>query len=107
MPNNGKICYIEIPASDVQRSSEFYEKCFGWKLRRRGDGAIAFDDAVGGVSGTWVSGRPPMKEPGLMVYIFCDRVEATIKSVMANGGGLVRPHGAAAPGVTVPFSDPA
>src|SRR5262249_20824492 len=25
---NGKICYIEIPARDVRRSAEFYEKVF-------------------------------------------------------------------------------
>ena len=54
---NGKICYVEMPSSDVQRSTEFYEKVSGWKIRKRGDGAIAFDDGVGDVSGTWVTGR--------------------------------------------------
>ena len=29
---NGKICYIEIPANDIQRSAEFYEKVFGWLI---------------------------------------------------------------------------
>ena len=46
---HGKICYIEIPATDVQRSSQFYAAVFGWQLRQRGDGAIAFDDASGAV----------------------------------------------------------
>lgn len=32
---NGKICYIEIPANDIQRSSDFYAKVFGWPLRKR------------------------------------------------------------------------
>ena len=27
---NGKLCYIEIPASDVQVSAEFYRDVFGW-----------------------------------------------------------------------------
>jgi hypothetical protein len=27
---------------------------FGWKLRTRGDGAVAFDDGVGQVSGSFV-----------------------------------------------------
>ncbi len=62
---NGKICYIEIPAVDVHRSSDFYSKVFGWRLRQRGDGHTAFDDATGEVSGTWVTGRPPSSEPGL------------------------------------------
>ena len=49
---NGKICYIEMPAIDVARSSEFYQKVFGWNVRKRGDGRTAFDDAVGEVSGS-------------------------------------------------------
>ena len=65
----GKICYLEIPAFDVERSSRFYSDAFGWELRTRGDGVIAFDDAVNEVSGSWVTGRPPSAEPGIMVHI--------------------------------------
>jgi catechol 2,3-dioxygenase-like lactoylglutathione lyase family enzyme len=42
---NGKICYIEIPAADIRRSADFYAKVFGWRIRQRGDGSTAFDDA--------------------------------------------------------------
>jgi predicted enzyme related to lactoylglutathione lyase len=55
----GKICYIEIPARDIERSADFYNRAFGWQIRKRGDGSTAFDDAVHEVSGTWVLGRPP------------------------------------------------
>src|SRR5438876_6954374 len=55
---SGKVCYIEIPARDIVRSADFYTRVFGWRTRTRGDGAIAFDDATGEVSGTWVTGRP-------------------------------------------------
>ena len=65
----GKICYLEIPATDVERSSRFYHDAFGWGLRTRGDGAIAFDDTVTEVSGSWVTGRPPSAEPGIMVHV--------------------------------------
>src|SRR5579859_156492 len=65
----GKICYLEIPATDIECSSRFYRDAFRWELRTRGDGAIAFNDAVGEVSGTWVTGRAPSAEPGIMVYI--------------------------------------
>jgi hypothetical protein len=41
---NGKICYLEIPASDVARSPAFYQAIFGWRLRKRGNGKTAFDD---------------------------------------------------------------
>lgn len=104
---NGKICYVEIPATDIQRSADFYQKSFGWEIRKRGDGAIAFDDGVGQVSGTWVLGRPPMTTPGLMIYIMVDSVEKTIESVAANGGEIVQPIGADAPEITARFKDPA
>jgi uncharacterized protein len=61
----GKISYIEIPARDIERSADFYNRAFDWQIRKRGDGSTAFDDAVNEVSGTWVLGRPPSTEPGL------------------------------------------
>jgi predicted enzyme related to lactoylglutathione lyase len=105
--SNGKICYIELPASDIHRSAEFYAKVFGWRTRQRGDGSIAFDDGVGEVSGTWVTGRPPATSPGLLIYIMVDSVAATIDTLLANGGELVQPIGADAPEITARFRDPA
>ena len=103
---NGKICYLEIPAADVARSSAFYQAVFGWQVRRRGDGHLAFDDAVGEVSGTWVTGRPPSTEAGLLVYIMVDDAEATLQSVLAHGGDIVQPIGIDAPEITARFRDP-
>jgi len=103
---NGKICYVEIPAADVGRSSSFYEAVFGWNLRQRGDGATAFDDTTGEVSGTWVPGRPPAAEPGLMLYVMVDSVAATVDAVVAQGGEIVQPIGADAPEITARFRDP-
>jgi uncharacterized protein len=102
---NGKICYVEIPATDVARSADFYKKVFGWNIRTRGDGHLAFDDAVGQVSGSWVLGRPPAT-PGFMIYVMVDSVAATIESVVANGGEIVQPIGGDAPEITARFRDP-
>ena len=103
---NGKICYIEIPATDIARSVEFYKSVFGWNIRQRGDGQFAFDDGVGQVSGTWVTGRPPSETPGLLLYIMMDSVADTVEAVIANGGELVQPIGADAPEITARFRDP-
>src|SRR5256885_16477446 len=102
---NGKICYIEMPAIDVAHSSEFYEKVFGWKTRRRGDGSLAFDDGVGQVSGTWITGRIPAT-PGLLIYIMVDSAAATVDSIVANGCKIGQPIGAEAPEITPRFRDP-
>jgi predicted enzyme related to lactoylglutathione lyase len=104
---NGKVCYIEIPAVDINTSVRFYQEVFGWQVRRRGDGSMAFDDGVGEVSGTWVTGRKPAAEPGLLIYIMVDSVALTVDAVTANGGKIVQPIGADAPEITARFSDPA
>jgi uncharacterized protein len=104
---NGKVCYIEIPATDVPRSAAFYEAVFGWQIRQRGDGHTAFDDSTGEVSGTWVLGRPPAAEPGLLLYIMVDSVASTADAVIANGGEIVQPIGADAPEITARSRDPA
>ena len=105
--SNGKICYIEIPSTDVARSADFYRRVFGWNVRKRGDGHSAFDDTTGQVSGTWVLGRPPSSQPGLLVYVMVDSVAASLDAVVANGGELVQPIGADAPEITARFRDPA
>jgi uncharacterized protein len=104
---NGKVCYLEIPAVEIRRSADFYAKVFGWRIRQRGDGRLAFDDTAGEVSGTWVAGRKASSEPGLLPYIMVDSVAATLEAVVANGGELAQPIGADAPEITARFRDPA
>ena len=104
---NGKICYIEIPAIDIDSAASFYKETFGWRIRQRGDGNIAFDDTVGEVSGSFVTGRKALSEPGLLIYIWVDNVRAALEAVIANGGRVVQPIGMDAPEITARFSDPA
>ena len=103
---NGKICYVEIPAEDVSRSSAFYAAVFGWEIRRRGDGATAFHDGVE-VSGAWVKGRPPSREAGLLLYVMVADIACVLEKVKANGGEIVRSVQAGAPEVIATFKDPA
>jgi hypothetical protein len=104
---NGKICYIEIPATDIARSSDFYKRVFGWNIRRRGDGSTAFDDTTGEVSGSWVLRRAPGTTPGILFYVMVDSVAATLEAIIASGGEIVQPIGADAPEITARFRDPA
>jgi len=105
--SHGKICYLEIPAIDINTSASFYKEVFGWKTRTRGDGAVAFDDGVGEVSGTWVLGRKPSTEVGLLISIMVESVAATVEAVVAHGGKIVQPIGGDAPEITARFTDPA
>ena len=102
---NGKICYIEIPTNNIVESASFYNKVFGWNIRTRGDGSVAFDDTVNEVSGTWVLNRKPHTDPGLLVYIMVDNVAATIDAIIANGGKIVEPMSGNTPEFIARFSD--
>jgi hypothetical protein len=104
---NGKVCYIEIPAVDVLLSASFYKKVFGWQIRERSNGQIAFDDTIGEVSGTWVIGRNPTTEAGILIYIMVDSVSSTAKAIITHGGKIVQPVGADSPEITARFTDPA
>jgi uncharacterized protein len=104
---NGKVCYVEMPAVDIATSASFYQNVFGWNIRKRGDGAMAFDDGVGEVSGSWVVGRPPSSSVGMLVYIMVDDAMKMIDRIVANGGTIVQPIGGDAPEITARFRDPA
>ena len=104
---NGKICYLELPAIDIDRSAAFYTKVFGWPMRTRGDGSRAFDDTTGQVSGAFVVDRSAAAAPGLLFYIMVDDAEESCKAVAANGGTIVQPIGVDAPEITARFRDPA
>lgn len=104
---NGKICYIEIPALDVQQSSKFYEIVFGWNIREDNKGSISFDDAVGQVSGMWVLDREPATKPGLLISIMVYSVSDTLKLVIENKGKVVQTPDNNSSEVIARFSDPA
>jgi uncharacterized protein len=87
----GKICYVQIPAVDIDRSADFYRAVFGWHIRPRGDGDTAFDDTSGEVSGTWVTDRLPSAQPGLLLYISVATVERALEKIVAAGGEIVTP----------------
>ena len=96
---------LEIPTDDVERSVAFSRG-----LRMVHQAAVGRTHGVrrhlGEVSGTWVPGRPPSRNPGLLVYVMVDSVEATVEIVVSHGGAIVQPIGGDAPEITARFSDP-
>ena len=89
MPH-GKICYLEIPANDAQDSARFYSDIFGWKVRERGDGNLAFDD-TGGVSGTWVKESDRTPDERTRTYIMVDSIAESLKQIESAGGRVQTP----------------
>ena len=104
---NVKICYIVMPAIDVNQSSAFYSNVFNWNIRHREDGSVSFDDSVTEVSGTWVTDRKPANDESIIIYIMVANAEKTILSIVENGGAITQQIGKDFPEVTAHFSDPA
>ena len=107
MPD-GEVRYLQIPATDVEVSAGFYETVFGWSTRTNTNGERAFDDANGNVSGTWVLGRTAAREPGVLVWVMVDDVEATLGKIAMAGGEIVSPIARQGEGEAIAtFRDPA
>ena len=104
---HGKVCLIDIPATDVQASAAFYQNVFGWSIRQHHSGTLAFDDPSGTLSGKWVLKRQPTDTPGILFYINVDSVAKTANAVLAAGGDIVQRIGVDAPDITARFTDPA
>ena len=104
---HGKICYLEIPAKTAEASADFYSSIFGWKVRKRGDGALAFDDS-GCVSGTWVKESDRTPDERTRTYIMVDSIADTLKRIQTAGGRLVTPRTDIGPGMGAfaAFTDP-
>lgn len=85
---HGKICYLILPTTDPARASAFYADVFNWSIRTHDDGAFAFDDPTGAVSGMWTTDRAPA-DGGYEVDIMVDDVEATAARIVEQGGTIV------------------
>lgn len=103
----GKLCYLEVPALDVQASADFYERAFGWTIRHRESDRPSFDDTTGQVSGAFVLGRAPVREPGILPYVMVADIHLAADKVEAAGGEFVLAPGRHGTEVLATFLDPA
>lgn len=105
MPH-GKICYLEIPANQAQDSADFYSRIFGWQVRLRGDGTLAFDDS-GSVSGTWVKETDRTPEERTRIYIMVDNITDALQQIEHAGGKMLMPRTEiGSMGTIAAFTDP-
>jgi predicted enzyme related to lactoylglutathione lyase len=106
MPH-GKICYLEIPANRAEDSAEFYSSIFGWTVRTRGDGNLAFDDTKS-VSGTWVKDSDRTPDEQTRVYIMVDSTADALQQIEQAGGKILTPRTDIGPnmGAFAAFADP-
>ena len=106
--------WIEIRVQDAGRSASFFEALFGWKIQDRekaggrdywifdtGDDPRSENLRRGGMWAVSEGGQP-----GVVVYIVTDDIEAVLEKVPRLGGTVVSPRTAQGAAFKAYFKDP-
>ncbi|MHC4946850.1 MAG: VOC family protein [Planctomycetota bacterium] len=91
MSQPARICYLEIPAPDVEKAAEFYRSVFGWTITPSNlteEPYAIFSTGQGELSGGLHPGRP-VRAGGVIVYLQVDDIPVTLEAVQAAGGSTV------------------
>ena len=85
-----KVDYLEFPAADLEAIKSFYTKVFGWSFQDYGDEYCAFND--GRLDGGFYKAdmSSSAANGSALVVIYAEDLEATLATIVANGGTVVR-----------------
>jgi predicted enzyme related to lactoylglutathione lyase len=101
-----KIAHVEIPSTNLAKSTAFYSKLFGWKMEPWGAEYITFS-VKGGIGGGIVKVKKAPGE-GVMVYVGVKDVDASLKKAVKLGAKVITPKTAIGDnwGYWAQFKDP-
>ncbi|MFA7262815.1 MAG: VOC family protein [Caulobacter sp.] len=103
MREDGKIDYVEFPATAIPAVKAFYSAAFGWTWVDYGPDYAAFGDAAvdGGFNGD--ASEAPAKP---LVVLYAHDIEGMLAKVTSAGGVVVKPIFAFPGGRRFHFTDP-
>lgn len=101
--NEGRIDYIELPASDISRVKAFYTGLFGWKFTDYGPDYTSFED--GRIAGGFYR-KEGVAAGGPLVVIYTAGLEAMQAKVQAAGGNITKEIFSFPGGRRFHFTDP-
>jgi predicted enzyme related to lactoylglutathione lyase len=101
-PEN-QIDYIELPASDIEKTKTFYSSVFGWKFEDYGPGYTSFHD--GRMAGGF-SKDLPAPGKGTLLVLYSSDLAAVQKKIKAAGGKIVKDTFSFPGGRRFHFADP-
>jgi uncharacterized protein len=85
--NNGRIDYIEFPATDVAKTKAFYERVLGWKFTDYGPDYTSFED--GRIAGGFTKEGKVGRE-GPLVVLYASDLAGMEKRVRDAGGTITK-----------------
>lgn len=101
--NDHRIDYIEMPATDIAATKQFYATAFGWKFTDYGPDYTSFED--GRLAGGFAKGRAAPPGGALIVIYAVDLADAE-RRVRSAGGKIVKPPFTFPGGRRFHFADP-
>jgi predicted enzyme related to lactoylglutathione lyase len=100
--NDRRIDYIEMPATDVKATKQFYIDAFGWKFTDYGPDYTSFED--GRLAGGFY--KAPTVARGALIVIYATDLARTEERVRSAGGKIVKPVFSFPGGRRFHFTDP-
>ncbi|MEW5941636.1 MAG: VOC family protein [Chloroflexota bacterium] len=85
------VVHIEIPASNVEAASKFYEGLFGWKMQHIPEFNYTMWEDGSGFGGGFNQASEENPLGKVLVYIHSDDIEADLKKAEKLGGKTVHP----------------
>jgi len=85
--NEGRIDYIEFPATDIAKTKAFYTSVFGWKFTDYGPDYTSFED--GRLAGGFFR-KDTVTAAGPLVVIYTADLAGMQTKVRAAGGAIVK-----------------
>ena len=83
------IAHVEIPATELDKSSSFYNKVFGWEFKDFGKGYLLFNNHKGIMVGLRKAENITTGETTVF-HVTVDNIDETLKTAEANGGKIKR-----------------
>ena len=86
---HGRLSYLQIPATNVRASGDFYASVFGWG--KGNDDHLSFSDATRSMIGAWVTERVSSQDAGVLPYIYVHGIDSLLEQIRKHGGEIVKP----------------
>ena len=81
------IAHVEIPSTNLERSSEFYNKVFGWEFKPFGNGYLLFNNHQGIMAGLRKV-EQVLKGDCTVFHVNVDNIDQMLEKVKASGGHI-------------------
>lgn len=102
---HNKINYIEFPLINPTATRQFFSSVFGWEFQEWGPNYLSFSSAGidGGFNG---EDKTPVQNPGALVILYSNDLEASLADIKAAGATIIRDIYSFPGGRRFHFADP-